>query len=360
MSVRLPLFRLSPLRFPSISFFKKTLILNPNGNYLVFVHSADSCYDILTNMSDEGVRKTDSAIPSSSYTKETFLLRSGARSGLKREFAFALKAQTEISINSTGRTRSGKIHRPSSSSRDETRSLNDAENGAEVLGGMTTDDEFTENQIEMRSNGCLYTGVKKDEVPDVEMEIVNNVELGERLIDNVSVAEARVLADEHNLNTNLANIGIQNKQIDEQTRVYTNGIASSAVSVNRLNKHLDADLPEIMSTILNGKLDKKSSISTTTKNYPYVDPSSMVANSDCSDGLDEVRGREFTIENPNSARLKIIPPKKMGMKMSKSINLTKIPSNVKELLGTGLLEGLAVKYIASIKKVSFSFNSILL
>ncbi|XP_020581089.1 uncharacterized protein LOC110025141 [Phalaenopsis equestris] len=38
--------------------------------------------------------------------------------------------------------------------------------------------------------------------------------------------------------------------------------------------------------------------------------------------------------------------KKMALKMSKKITLTKFPSNVRELLGTGLLEGLPVKYTA--------------
>ncbi|KAG1359631.1 putative increased DNA methylation 1 [Cocos nucifera] len=39
--------------------------------------------------------------------------------------------------------------------------------------------------------------------------------------------------------------------------------------------------------------------------------------------------------------------KKMELKMSKKIALTKLPTNVRDLLATGLLEGLIVKYIAS-------------
>ncbi|XP_008779219.1 uncharacterized protein LOC103698933 isoform X1 [Phoenix dactylifera] len=39
--------------------------------------------------------------------------------------------------------------------------------------------------------------------------------------------------------------------------------------------------------------------------------------------------------------------KKMELKMSKKIALTKLPTNVRDLLATGLLEGLHVKYIAS-------------
>ncbi|RWR93833.1 zinc finger protein [Cinnamomum micranthum f. kanehirae] len=46
---------------------------------------------------------------------EEFVLRSGPRSGLKREFAFALKVHSEVS-GSLGRTRSRKIQSPSSSS----------------------------------------------------------------------------------------------------------------------------------------------------------------------------------------------------------------------------------------------------
>ncbi|XP_020672201.1 uncharacterized protein LOC110092139 [Dendrobium catenatum] len=44
--------------------------------------------------------------------------------------------------------------------------------------------------------------------------------------------------------------------------------------------------------------------------------------------------------------LRATSKKKMELKMSKKITLTKFPSNVRDLLGTGLLEGLPVKYIS--------------
>ncbi|XP_077226208.1 uncharacterized protein LOC143859371 isoform X2 [Tasmannia lanceolata] len=49
-------------------------------------------------------------ISSPDSSEDGFVLRSGPRSGLKREFAFALKAQSQFSSSSLGRTRSRKIH----------------------------------------------------------------------------------------------------------------------------------------------------------------------------------------------------------------------------------------------------------
>ncbi|XP_042489983.1 uncharacterized protein LOC122069958 [Macadamia integrifolia] len=48
--------------------------------------------------------------------------------------------------------------------------------------------------------------------------------------------------------------------------------------------------------------------------------------------------------------LRASPKKKLEMKMSKKIALTKFPSKVRELLDTGMLEGLAVRYLVRGKK----------
>ncbi|PKA46630.1 chromodomain-helicase-DNA-binding protein 4 [Apostasia shenzhenica] len=52
----------------------------------------------------------------------------------------------------------------------------------------------------------------------------------------------------------------------------------------------------------------------------------------------------------SNASLSLTSKKKMELKMSKKITLTKLPSNVRDLLGTGLLEGLPVKYISCLGK----------
>ncbi|CAD5188849.1 unnamed protein product [Musa acuminata subsp. malaccensis] len=52
-------------------------------------------------------------------------------------------------------------------------------------------------------------------------------------------------------------------------------------------------------------------------------------------------------ENSVNGSLNSTPKNKMELKMSKKISLTKLPGNVRELLSTGLLEGLPVKYMTS-------------
>ncbi|KAJ8461627.1 hypothetical protein OPV22_034553 [Ensete ventricosum] len=52
-------------------------------------------------------------------------------------------------------------------------------------------------------------------------------------------------------------------------------------------------------------------------------------------------------ENSVNGSLSSTPKNKMELKMSKKISLTKLPGNVRELLSTGLLEGLPVKYMTS-------------
>ncbi|RZR79497.1 hypothetical protein BHM03_00005227 [Ensete ventricosum] len=56
-------------------------------------------------------------------------------------------------------------------------------------------------------------------------------------------------------------------------------------------------------------------------------------------------------ENSVNGSLSSTPKNKMELKMSKKISLTKLPGNVRELLSTGLLEGLPVKYMTSNGKV---------
>ncbi|KAG6522189.1 hypothetical protein ZIOFF_019327 [Zingiber officinale] len=58
-------------------------------------------------------------------------------------------------------------------------------------------------------------------------------------------------------------------------------------------------------------------------------------------GLEEIKSEAYSSESLST------PQNKMELKMSKKISLTKLPGNVRELLSTGLLEGLPVKYFTS-------------
>lgn len=79
--------------------------------------------------------------------------------------------------------------------------------------------------------------------------------------------------------------------------------------------------------------------------------SSITSTSSSSSGSEDSKG----VANAASCSSMLTLNKKMELKMSKKITSTKIPSNIRELLSTGLLEGLPVSYNASCGKVSFIF-----
>ncbi|KAG6472333.1 hypothetical protein ZIOFF_069793 [Zingiber officinale] len=74
--------------------------------------------------------------------------------------------------------------------------------------------------------------------------------------------------------------------------------------------------------------------------------SSITSTSSSSSGSEDSKG----IANAASCSSMLTPNKKMELKMSKKITSTKVPSNIRELLSTGLLEGLPVSYNASCGK----------
>ncbi|XP_074588899.1 uncharacterized protein LOC141844801 isoform X1 [Curcuma longa] len=74
--------------------------------------------------------------------------------------------------------------------------------------------------------------------------------------------------------------------------------------------------------------------------------SSITSTSSSSSGSEDSKG----VANAASCSSMLTPNKKMELKMSKKITSTKVPSNIRELLSTGFLEGLPVSYNASCGK----------
>lgn len=84
--------------------------------------------------------------------------------------------------------------------------------------------------------------------------------------------------------------------------------------------------------------------------FPIVEESpvltaeaSLVANGG-SASFEEIKDSADTV-NASDEPLRVTPKRKMELKMSKKIALSKFPSNIRDLLATGLLEGLPVKYL---------------
>nr|DAD28616.1 TPA_asm: hypothetical protein HUJ06_030084 [Nelumbo nucifera] len=89
-----------------------------------------------------------------------------------------------------------------------------------------------------------------------------------------------------------------------------------------------------------------SVVSEDSKNAAIAKGSSVVSDDAKSEALAKCDSKKDDVVSP----LKTPPKKKLELKMSKKIALTKFPSRVKELLETGLLEGLPVQYVYRSRK----------
>ncbi|RWW21491.1 hypothetical protein GW17_00014352 [Ensete ventricosum] len=109
-------------------------------------------------------------------------------------------------------------------------------------------------------------------------------------------------------------------------------------STKNSNSHLGMPLRRLTRSSVKAKLESSSGDITSTSSY--------------SSGSEDINHGADTVDSSSV----LIPKSKMELKMSKKITLTKLPNNVRELLSTGLLEGLPVNYIASNSNVSGSFR----
>ncbi|RRT84463.1 hypothetical protein B296_00014479 [Ensete ventricosum] len=109
-------------------------------------------------------------------------------------------------------------------------------------------------------------------------------------------------------------------------------------STKNNNSHLGMPLRRLTRSAVKAKLESSSGDITSTSSY--------------SSGSEDINHGADTVDSSSV----LIPKSKMELKMSKKITLTKLPNNVRELLSTGLLEGLPVNYIASNSNVSGSFG----
>lgn len=153
----------------------------------------------------------------------------------------------------------------------------------------------------------------------------------------------------------VSSASIPNDQQDEERSVPIPKISPN----NKCDKNKPDSGPEIFSlgTTVNddeqvkpGKPFRRFTRSVLKKTGKELTPS-LDSNSNRFDGL---RDGKNSMENVASGQLRKTPKKKMELKMSKKIALTKLPATVRDLFATGLLDGLTVKYIGSNKQVRFS------
>ncbi|CAA7390730.1 unnamed protein product [Spirodela intermedia] len=305
---------------------------------------------------------------------QDFVHRSSVRSGLKREFAFALKAQTEMLITPRSRTRSGRILHSSTPSQEPTskrpRKLEPSRSwdGRKevpclvplIAGDLRRAEPVVESAIAVnlaneqgpvggsnavpspiQINGESATeiplSITDSEPPNLTPSLIQvEIRTMEEMASS-SPVELRPLVESPAAMSNQVSRNFNGKSVT-YVRRFTRSLLNSEV-----NENSGPGMSVRISTLSSLKsTEEESSIPTVEESPILLGQISSAANG----GPDGFEATEDAAETANGSDepLEATPKKKMVLKMSK-ISSTKNPSNVKKLLGTGLLEGLNVKYV---------------
>lgn len=320
---------------------------------------------------------------------DEFVVLSRVRTGLKREFAFALKVQSEI-CGSLGRTRSRKSHNAIPESPTPKR-----------LKGLVT----------MEANGGEEEDEKSGEVAQLrscEVGEVEKVKIMEDITDSMSEEEAKsdvvdFVSDEE-----------RKSQVDESMGdTGTKNGTSNAICIKELKEELlDSEVPvshetvnfaktrELVDEIVEPSCEEESK--ETLRNEPEghltsgesgkegrnvtSEESIMAVNGQLGKKMAHQPRKRFTrsalkqsseptkitaeiLEKPNmgtSTTVQVMtndaetkpedvsdplatPPAKIGKTKLRKMSAKKFPAKLKDLLETGILEGLRVRYIRGSK-----------
>lgn len=271
---------------------------------------------------------------------DEFMMLSRVRSGLKREFAFAMKAQSEMD-GSLGRTRasknrnetpvqtspSGKRFRKSGPSKndedvDVCGVMSEEEAKSDVV-DLASDDE-PKNHVGEESKSVFLdeANVKSDVVIDEEArfkeeEVMNEIEI-ETAKTCVIKTKDETIEEKETLNVE------ETKEVKDTLKVEE--AKKEKVKKKKVKVHLDKSMRRFTRSALKQKDDE-------TK---------MLSNGE----RDNVVGVDVNVEKENVGTPFLGTP--TPMKLTKSA-LKRFPVKLKDLLATGILEGLPVKYIRGLK-----------
>lgn len=269
-----------------------------------------------------------------------FVVLSRVRTGLKREFAFAMKAQSEIS-GSLGRTRSNKnrnavqVQCPPASKRS--RKSGSVKNKVEHAGGALSEEEEAKSDV-------------------VDIDEPNN-QVGELGVEAVSENEQKIGHELENSKEEVMDGESGVKEKEGETCAEVEGEkAPRRFTRSTLTKKLDdeevtgdegnagAVAVEIATTATGSTLGKE------------LDDAQKVT----SDEGNEYNGA-LAVEVGDDAKKEIeaapemIPTPIQAKKSKTSSNSKKFPSKLKDLLASGILEGLPVNYIRGTKVSSYLY-----
>lgn len=331
---------------------------------------------------------------------EEFVVLSRVRTGLKREFAFALKVQSEI-CGSLGRTRSRKSHNAIEESTNSKRLKGLVT--MEANGGDEDDEEDEED--EESSEAAQLTSVEVREVEKVKVmedmaDSMSEEEAKSDIVDLVSDEEPKSHVDESTGDTGTkdeASNAICMEELKEELLDSEDPSSHETVDLARDRELVDVkvelslekeseetlkkesewiltsgDLGEegrnvpsedavdgsASVTVDDGKLKKKTKVLQPRKRFtrsalkPNLEPTMISAEILTKSGScttmpvikNDVDTKPEDVPDPFAT-----PPTKLKMAKLKKMSAKKFPAKLKDLLDTGILEGLQVRYIRGSK-----------
>ncbi|KAJ0966639.1 hypothetical protein J5N97_023556 [Dioscorea zingiberensis] len=347
---------------------------------------------------------------------EDFVLRSGVRSGLKREFSWALKAQAQIPT-SLSRTRSGKPPAPSYSplpvknkKRKRSGGLDSPSLAEQIkideLDASTKDPapHLSGNQFRRLTRSALKGLVKPpasidqaESGVDVPLVIEDDPKPGEN--QNVMTKSSTSLALEPKPEEVAGNDDLMDVDGHDGPEIPARSFPSPALEIKvDMAPSAESTLVNAVGSVkpmktymrLKSKLKHKGAVAPIEKVGPLMDldeperrftarktnvgiekededvsimdamdavhleyPTKRITRSATNAAVataamscsQYIRKEDANVKGNGVNGSSSTPKKKMELKMSKKISITKLPSNIRELLATGLLEGFPVMYI---------------
>ncbi|PSR86543.1 Increased DNA methylation like [Actinidia chinensis var. chinensis] len=281
---------------------------------------------------------------------EEYVVLSRVRPGLKREFAFALKSQAEYA-GSIGRTRArrsqngasgNEVSKNSSNKRLKTSESKNVKNDAEkpsVYCQLMTDFEKSVNGDAVKRE--TVSGVVRDGV--VERGIsVSEEEPKSDVVDLISDDEHKSVLVESDLK-GVEPMCIESIEVEDQSDKSSFNVGANKDESEPLRKSgpaMGAEIPAL-------KLNAEPGDVVVEKGF-YERPMKRVTRSSVkvmAEPLERLAIEDVKTEEGSERD----GMGKLEMKMSKKIELKRSPTKLRELLETGLLEGLPVRYLRGLK-----------
>ncbi|KAK7272190.1 hypothetical protein RJT34_28636 [Clitoria ternatea] len=270
---------------------------------------------------------------------DEFVLLSRVRTGLKREFAFAMKAQSEICGGSLGRTRASKNRSdvvpvqtsPASKRSRKSGSFDEPKEEPKNSEDVMSEEEAKSDVVDLQSDDepknlvgeSVPMPASEEELKsDVVVETANNEEphvvesLKEEVVDDV----AQQVSEEVNEEEKGGNDGTTLVVADNV------GVGDDGKKRRRRKKVFDDKTPRRFT---------RSVLKMQSEETKVMDDGEHAS------GV----GEDVTKESEDSPMLNTAPS---TVKISKT-RLKRFPSKLKDLLATGIIEGLQVKYVRGTK-----------